>query len=91
MRILHGYTSFGLISGILGTIFLLRSKLKSIPALPLTGLLIFNSYCLILNTWIAFQGMGIPHGRAFHVLLAGLLTLNFFAINRGALGPINEP
>lgn len=91
MRILHGYTSFGLVSGILGTILLLRSQSKIIPVLSLTGLLIFNSYCLILNTWIAFHGMGIPHGRAFHILLAALLTLNFFAINRGALRPINEP
>ena len=71
MRILHGYTSIGLIIGIFSAFSILvniRSKFKKIRIF--VPLLIINVWAFYTNTWVAINGMGIPYGRQFHVFLA---------------------
>ena len=77
MRLLHGYTSIGLLIGILSafSIFVyIRSKLKKIRVF--TPLLVINVWAFYTNTWVAVNGMGIPYGRQFHIFLAVLIILN---------------
>ena len=78
MRILHGYTSIGLISGIFSTFSILvniRSKLKRIRVF--VPLLIINIWAFYTNTWVAINGMGIPYGKQFHIFLAVLIIFNY--------------
>ncbi len=78
MRILHGYTSIGLIIGIFSTFSILvniRSKLKKIRVF--IPLLITNIWAFYTNTWVAINGMGIPYGKQFHIFLAVLIILNY--------------
>ena len=37
---------------------------------------LINSLLLGVNTWIAFQGMGIPNGNLFHLALAAAIAIN---------------
>ena len=77
MRILHGYTSIGLIIGIFSTFSILvniRSILKKIRVF--VPLLIINIWAFYTNTWVAINGMGIPYGRQFHIFLAVLIIFN---------------
>ena len=83
MRILHGYTSIGLIIGIFSTFSILvnvRSRLKKIRVF--VPLLIINIWAFYTNTWVAINGMGIPYGRQFHVFLAVLIIFNFFIFRK---------
>ena len=83
MRILHGYTSIGLIIGIFSTFSILvniRSKLKKIRVF--VPLFIINIWAFYTNTWVAINGMGIPYGRQFHVFLAVLIIFNFFIFRK---------
>ena len=83
MRILHGYTSIGLILGIFSTFSILvniRSKFKKIRIFA--PLLIINVWAFYTNTWVAINGMGIPYGREFHVFLAVLIIFNFFIFRK---------
>ena len=78
MRILHGYTSIGLIIGIFSTFSILvniRSKLKRIRVF--VPLLIINIWAFYTNTWVAINGMGIPYGKQFHIFLAVLIIFNY--------------
>tara|TARA_E500000331_G_scaffold156237_1_gene151669 strand:- start:112 stop:534 length:423 start_codon:yes stop_codon:yes gene_type:complete len=78
MRILHGYTSIGLIIGIFSTFSILvniRSKLKKIRVF--VPLLIINIWAFYTNTWVAINGMGIPYGKQFHIFLAVLIIFNY--------------
>jgi hypothetical protein len=79
MRILHGYTSIGLLPGLVGAAFLCRKQAYLI--FPVV-LLMVNVFCLPVNTWISVKGMGIPYGKQFHVLIAALILVNFLAIDR---------
>ena len=83
MRILHGYTSIGLVIGIFSafSIFMnIRSKFKKIRVfLPL---LIINVWAFYVNTWVAINGMGIPYGKQFHIFLAILIIANYFVFRR---------
>ena len=83
MRILHGYTSIGLVIGIFSafSIFInIRSKFKKIRIfLPL---LIINVWAFYVNTWVAINGMGIPYGKQFHIFLAILIIANYFVFRR---------
>lgn len=78
MRILHGYTSIGIFVGIISILILFISlcsrKVKYILILPL---FIVNLWAFYVNTWVAANGMGIPHGRLFHLFLAMLIVVNF--------------
>ena len=83
MRILHGYTSIGLVFGIISAFSLLkniRSQSKKFGVI--TPLLIINIWALYVNTWVAINGMGIPYGRQFHVFLAILIALNFIIFRK---------
>ena len=83
MRILHGYTSIGLIIGIFSafSIFInIRSKLKKIRVF--VPLLIINVWAFYVNTWVAINGMGIPYGKQFHIFLAILIITNYFVFRR---------
>ena len=83
MRILHGYTSIGLIIGIFSAFSILvniRSKFKKIRIF--VPLLIINVWEFYTNTWVAINGMGIPYGRQFHVFLAILIIFNFFIFRK---------
>ena len=78
MRILHGYTSIGLIIGIFSTFSILvniRSKIKRIRVF--VPLLIINIWAFYTNTWVAINGMGIPYGKQFHIFLAVLIIFNY--------------
>ena len=77
MRILHGYTSIGLIIGIFSAFSILvsiRSKFKKIRIF--VPLLMINVWSFYTNTWVAINGMGIPYGRQFHIFLAVLIIFN---------------
>ena len=83
MRILHGYTSIGLLIGIFSAFSILvyiRSKFKKIRIF--IPLLIINVWAFYTNTWVAINGMGIPYGRQFHVFLAVLMIFNFFIFRK---------
>ena len=83
MRILHGYTSIGLIIGIFSAFSILvniHSKFKKIRIF--VPLLIINVWAFYTNTWVAINGMGIPFGRQFHVFLAVLIIFNFFIFRK---------
>ena len=83
MRILHGYTSIGLLIGIFSAFSILvniRSKFKKIRIF--VPLLIINVWAFYTNTWVAINGMGIPYGRQFHVFLAVLMIFNFFIFRK---------
>ena len=83
MRILHGYTSIGLVIGIFSafSIFMnIRSKFKKIRVF--IPLLIINVWAFYVNTWVAINGMGIPYGKQFHIFLAILIIANYFVFRR---------
>ena len=83
MRILHGYTSIGLVIGIFSafSIFMnIRSRFKKIRVF--VPLLIINVWAFYLNTWVAINGMGIPYGKQFHIFLAILIIANYFVFRR---------
>ena len=83
MRILHGYTSIGLVIGIFSafSIFMnIRSRFKKIRVF--VPLLIINLWAFYVNTWVAINGMGIPYGKQFHIFLAILIILNYFVFRR---------
>ena len=83
MRILHGYTSMGLVIGIFSafSIFMnIRSKFKKIRVF--VPLLIINVWAFYVNTWVAINGMGIPYGKQFHIFLAILIIANYFVFRR---------
>ena len=85
MRILHGYTSIGLVIGIFSafSIFInIRSKFKKIRVF--IPLLIINVWAFYTNTWVAINGMGIPYGKQFHIFLAILIIVNYFVFRRYA-------
>ena len=83
MRILHGYTSIGLVIGIFSafSIFMnIRSKFKKIRVF--ISLLLINLWAFYVNTWVAINGMGIPYGKQFHIFLAILIIANYFVFRR---------
>ena len=83
MRILHGYTSIGLVIGIFSafSIFMnIRSRFKKIRVF--VPLLIINVWAFCVNTWVAINGMGIPYGKQFHIFLAILIIANYFVFRR---------
>ena len=83
MRILHGYTSIGLVIGIFSafSIFMnIRSKFKKIRVF--VPLLIINLWAFYVNTWVAINGMGISYGKQFHIFLAILIIANYFVFRR---------
>ena len=83
MRILHGYTSIGLVIGIFSafSIFMnIRSKFKKIRVF--VPLLIINLWAFYVNTWVAINGMGIPYGKQFHIFLAILIIANYFVFRK---------
>ena len=83
MRILHGYTSIGLVIGIFSafSIFMnIRSKFKKIRVF--VPLLIINVWAFYVNTWVAINGMGIPYGKQFHIFLAILIIANYFVFRK---------
>ena len=83
MRILHGYTSIGLVIGIFSafSIFInISSKFKKIRVF--IPLLIINVWAFYVNTWVAVNGMGIPYGKQFHIFLAILIVANYFVFRR---------
>ena len=45
-------------------------------------LLIFNIAFFIVNTWITVNGMGIPYGAQFHIILAVIFSANFYLASR---------
>tara|TARA_Y100000739_G_C20304916_1_gene327203 strand:+ start:147 stop:554 length:408 start_codon:yes stop_codon:yes gene_type:complete len=83
MRILHGYTSIGLVIGIFSafSIFMnIRSKFKKIRVF--VPLLIINVWAFYVNTWVAINGMGILYGKQFHIFLAILIIANYFVFRK---------
>ena len=82
MRMVHGYSSLGLLIGVYRSVALIFIQLNLGRKLLASFLLTVNIIFLYINTWIAVKGMGIPYGRMFHVLLAILLTVNFVATSQ---------
>jgi hypothetical protein len=79
MRMLHGYTSIGLIPGLLAALYLFQKKRHWV--FPLI-LLPINGAFLGVNIWISINSMGIPYGSYFHVSSALLILVNFFTITQ---------
>ena len=82
MRILHGYTSVGILVGTLGTISLLKNLSLKVHQLAFILVLIINIWAFYLNTWISLNGMGIPYGRQFHIFLSILISINFVMFHK---------
>ena len=79
MRILHGYTSIGLVSGLFACVTAVRlqwSARHPWRIILLTLWTLLNLSLVMVNSWIAFKGMGIPYGNIFHLILAAVLTAN---------------
>ncbi len=90
MRILHGYSSIGLIPGLLTCALTFPAMLRRrqpMAAVLILVLLVFNVVLLNVNTWVAIQGMGIPHGNLFHLALASAIVFNLFLAHRVTLNP----
>lgn len=88
MRILHGYSSIGLITGLLTCTLtfpaMLRRRQPMVAVLILV-LSFFNIVLLNVNAWVAIQGMGIPRGHLFHLALESAIVLNLFLEHRFTL------
>ena len=84
MRILHGYTSVGILVGILGTISLLKTLSLKVHQLAFILVLIINIWAFYVNTWISLNGMGIPYGRQFHIFLSILISINYLIFHKYA-------
>ena len=82
MRILHGYSDLGLIFGAFGCVVLLILQSDMRGKLIYSLLLIANIAFLIVNTWITINGMGIPYGPQFHLMLAIIFVANFYLTSR---------
>ena len=82
MRILHGYSSLGLFCGVYIFFILYRSRDNIKYKMVYILFLLANLQMLSINSWIAINGMDIPYGRLFHILLAFLLILNFLELNK---------
>jgi len=82
MRMLHGYSSLGLLIGAYSCVALIFIHLNLARRMLALFLLTINIIFLYINTWITVKGMETPYGRFFHVLLAILLTVNFVATSR---------
>ena len=82
MRILHGYSDLGLIFGAFGAVVLLLLQSNVLGKIILSLLLIANIALFIVNTWITVNGMGIPYGSQFHLLLAIIFSVNFYFTSR---------
>lgn len=82
MRILHGYSDFGLVVGAFGSVVLLLLQSDMIGKLVYSLLIIANIAFLIVNTWITVNGMGIPYGSQFHLMLAVIFSANFYLTSR---------
>ena len=82
MRMLHGYSSLGLLIGVYSCVTLIFIQLNLARKLLASFLLTINIILLYINTWITVKGMDIPYGRLFHVLLAIILTVNFVATSQ---------
>ena len=82
MRILHGYSDLGLIFGAYGAVVLLLLQSDMLGKLIFSLLLIFNIAFFIVNTWITVNGMGIPYGAQFHIILAVIFSANFYLASR---------
>ncbi|WP_156097988.1 hypothetical protein [Synechococcus sp. KORDI-100] len=79
MRILHGYTSIGLMTGVVACVAAVRIQVSALHrwrAVAIGLWTLLNASFLVVNTWIAFQGMGISNGNLFHLAIAGVLTAN---------------
>jgi len=79
MRILHAYTSLGLIPGILACVFWIQSRAFSVGigfVFIKCLWLAINILFFCVNSWIVFNGMGIKHGDLFHLFLAAIIAVN---------------
>ena len=79
MRILHGYSSIGLIPGLLTCLLAIRLMLQAhhwSKAVLAVLWLLANALLLLVNTWIASEGMDIPNGNLFHLALAVVIGVN---------------
>ena len=84
MRILHGYSDLGLMFGAFGSVVLLLFLLQSdkLEKLIFSLLLIGNIALFVVNTWITVNGIGVPYGSQFHLMLAVIFSANFYLISR---------
>ncbi|MBD2319695.1 hypothetical protein [Phormidium tenue] len=78
MRILHGYTSLGLIPGLFTVILMLLKKIRL--KLVITVLAV-NAIFLIVNTLVAVSAIDMPYGQVFHALISAIILGNFFLTN----------
>ena len=78
MRILHGYTSLGLIPGLFTVILMYLKKIRL--ELVITVLAV-NLIFLVVNTLIATSTLNMPYGQLFHALISATILGNFFLTN----------
>lgn len=82
MRILHGYSNLGLVFGAYGAVVLIFSHSSLPKKLMYSLLLVANIAFFIVNAWITVNGMGIPFGAQFHIVLAAVFLANYFLTSR---------
>jgi hypothetical protein len=78
MRILHGYTSLGLIPGLFTVILM---HLKKIRLGLIIIVLAVNVIFFLVNTLIAVSAIDMPYGQLFHALISVIILGNFFLTN----------
>ena len=77
MRVLHAYTSIGLMVIVVACLYLfvaIRSSLHRAMILPL---LLFSAIYSVSNTTIVITGMGVENGGFYHFVEAIILTLGY--------------
>lgn len=83
MRILHAYTSLGILVGVISVfILLIKFHQSAVKFLFFMLLFVVNIWAMLLNTWVAINGMEISFGREFHVFLSVLIVVNFVLFRR---------
>ena len=90
MRILHGYTSIGLVPGLLTCALTFPVALKRgqvFSSILILTLLVMNIVLINVNSWIAIQGMGIPNGNLLHLALAITIAINLVLARQSTLNP----
>ena len=93
MRILHGYTSLGLLYVAYSLIVVISMRLTPITTRAGYSILLAISItCLYANAWITINGMGIPYGRQFHFFLALLFATNYFVVQNASkkMAPLSK-
>tara|TARA_A100000164_G_C21373131_1_gene525044 strand:- start:84 stop:491 length:408 start_codon:yes stop_codon:yes gene_type:complete len=77
MRILHWYTTLGFCLVLLSSYSYLKKKFSILVLTLSISIILFT---LPVNTWIAYNGMGVQYGRLFHLFMAIQFIFTYLAL-----------